>query len=410
MLELDEESSVELAAEAVAVGATSRRNALGRVATTDAPPEKAAVEVKGDGRPGKYWAKVKLVALSWYEGLRSDHTLLSFAAPKSEEESVRNTQVTQLFWNALLAGLVAECMIFGVSEEEDVRSIAEYADAAPEDEPYSIIEAFGEGVIVALVTVSTVLVCRAVFVWANSRKRHKAISKVTLTNFLKNWYRRLHNCGWKMVNCTRWMLRLPERKGVELSEVVVFERHQTQRVARVDSNRTMGMFRHISSRGRSRVRRVWKAATYVTTEDQARELSRSSRRRHRAGKRGLSNDEKLFLAALEALVSNRLHQYITEREYQMKQIVAWLFNWAVALLAAVLALAYSASFGEEDTDQLFNDWLFANGLAFFVIEPSGVLFVVLVPLIINPETRVGASVLVCYAWVAQLGLIDACFG
>ena len=100
--------------------------------------------------------KIRLFLVAFCHGFRTDHTLVGFLAPASDDEALNEIQVVQLFWFLLMFDLYINAV--------------QYSGPDDPSAPISPINDIINGLIAAVLTMLSVLFLRAIFRWGNKRK------------------------------------------------------------------------------------------------------------------------------------------------------------------------------------------------------------------------------------------------
>lgn len=95
---------------------------------------------------------------NFFNGFRSDHTLISFIAPAEDDEALNEMQVVHLFWFVLMLDLYVNCVQYG--------GISDPSAYAPIDPINDIINT----IVGAVIVVCGCMVGRSLFRWGNKRK------------------------------------------------------------------------------------------------------------------------------------------------------------------------------------------------------------------------------------------------
>ena len=82
-------------------------------------------------------------------------------------------------------------------------------------------------------------------------------------------------------------------------------------------------------------------------------------------------------------------RWVNDRAYFSRQTTAWLFVFLLIFVCAIGSMAYSVQFGDKETHGMLISWLMSVSLCILLIEPVQIVFVTLIPLCINPDSRLG---------------------
>ena len=77
------------------------------------------------------------------------------------------------------------------------------------------------------------------------------------------------------------------------------------------------------------------------------------------------------------------------RVYRARMMFAWLLNFMVFTVCGMHAVVYGRMFGKRRTTDMLVGWLMASGQTWGIVEPTQVVMLALLPLLIKEDTRCG---------------------
>ena len=77
------------------------------------------------------------------------------------------------------------------------------------------------------------------------------------------------------------------------------------------------------------------------------------------------------------------------RVYRARMMLAWLVNFMVFTVCGMHAVVYGRMFGKRRTADMLVGWLMASGQTWGIVEPTQVVMLALLPLLIKEDTRCG---------------------
>lgn len=79
------------------------------------------------------------------------------------------------------------------------------------------------------------------------------------------------------------------------------------------------------------------------------------------------------------------HPYV----YRARMAFSWLANFIIFTMCAMHAVVYGRLFGKQRTNDMLMGWLTASGQTWAIMEPTQVMLLAVLPLLIKEDTRCG---------------------